>query len=565
MSRPQLFFDRTMAGETTILRRRRIFGIIFAVSFSLLSCMCSSYQTALVIGRRDLPKILINSMFLTPFVYTAYCFFRKVTIRLSEAVHIDLAFEKGDWKYFAKCTVATMILLLPVWLAYYPGFNNYDAYNQIKQGVLIDYSQWHPIAHTFWLKFFLYTVGGSLLKNYTVGWAIGMLCQMSLASLSIAYMHLLIYRLGVGKKIRAVLIVFLGLVPIVPLTAISSTKDVIFGCFFLLSCICMCYWALQPELFKKKRFVFLYLLSLLGTMLFRNNGVYGLVLALVVGSAFFAVKKQWRFLVITSFGIVLGCLSLNGLQLATKSPEVNYNEAMSVPYQQLAYVYMVKGYELEEKTKEEIKYMIPEVEKYKSNYADMIKFSGRALTNEDGIGRFLKLYIGIGVKYPLYYIEAFIQQNMGYLYVLDKTSSEIQASGAGGWGGYMETELRPLHEEAGGVLECRSFLPGLKAIYEKLFSYNEYKSIIPLFISCSLGFYFWLIILTAFIGFELKARGMAIVLANIAGFLLTIFLGPMVAVRYAFPYVLAVPVLYITVVGNLAKRWNTGIGGGGEG
>lgn len=115
------------------------------------------------------------------------------------------------------------------------------------------------------------------------------------------------------------------------------------------------------------------------------------------------------------------------------------------------------------------------------------------------------------------------------------------------------------------MLECRSFLPGLKAIYEKLFSYNEYKSIIPLFISCSLGFYFWLIILTAFIGFELKARGMAIVLANIAGFLLTIFLGPMVAVRYAFPYVLAVPVLYITVVGNLAKRWNTGIGGGGEG
>lgn len=47
---------------------------------------------------------------------------------------------------------------------------------------------------------------------------------------------------------------------------------------------------------------------------------------------------------------------------------------------------------------------------------------------------------------------------------------------------------------------------------------------------------------------------MIILLANIAGFLLTIFLGPMVAVRYAFPYIIVTPVLYFNVVGELAKK-----------
>lgn len=430
--------------------RTRVFGVIFSVLFSLICGMCLIYQTKIFVDYSDIGRILINSAFIAIFTFIVYRKFRNVTIKISKCLNAEIIIRKDDWKYYFKCAAATFMLLLPVWLAYYPGLNNYDAYSQIKQGIVTEYSQWHPIVHTFWLKFFLYTIGGIVLKSYTAGWAVGMLCQMLIVSFSMSYMHLFLYRIGVPKRIRIALIMGIPVMPGISVMSISSTKDVIFGCFFLLACVCISYWTLNSELCKRTRFIVLYLISLVGTTMFRNNGVYGLIAAFIVGSIYFSLKKSWRFSVLTLCGILIGYLGLHGLQAITKSPDVNFNEALSVPYQQLAFVYKIKGDKLDQGTKSEIEFMIPEVEKYRVNYADMIKFSGKALTNNDGFDRFLKLYFSTGLKYPLHYVEAFIQQNMGYLYIWDNTSSEIQPSGENGWGGYMETEMRALHREARG-------------------------------------------------------------------------------------------------------------------
>lgn len=537
------------------VRRTRKFTVAFALIFSFISCLAAHFQTALSVGFGSSLIVLVNTIIVSYFAFYGYSYFRSRTISLAKSINGKIFFATDDWKYSLKCTVIIFVLFMPVFLAYYPGFNNYDAYNQIKQGVVSEYSQWHPLAHTMWLKFFLYIIGGKLFGNYTMGWAIGHLCQMLIMSLSLSYMHLLIYRLRVGKYVRWILIVFFALNPIVSLMSISSTKDTLFACFFLLSCVCMAYWTIDSNIYKKKRMVILYIVSLCGTILFRNNGIYGVVAATVAGGIYMYLKKNRKFIVITLCGILAGVLGLNGLQTVTGAAKVDFNEALSMPYQQLAYVYNVKANELSDVDKGKILEMIPGAANYKCNYADNIKFGGQAFTNEGGIQKFMDIYISMGFKHPFCYFEALVQQNLGYLYILDTTSSEIQGSSTNGWSGYMETELREIDlSELGGHLEHKSFFPLLEHIYEKLFSLNTYKKIFPLFLICSLGLYFWFIVFIAFISIELKCYRIIIVAANIAGLLLTVFLGPMVAVRYALPYVISVPVLFFCFLSEFAQK-----------
>lgn len=546
--------------------RARKFAVFFATIFSVINCIGFEFQDKTSLSRMDFLVVLMNALFVGIFVFLFYLWIRQRMMCFSENQHLKLWFGGGqneshrysDLKYFLACFLIILFFYSLVFLAYYPGMNNYDAYNQIKQ-TMGSYSTHHPIAHTLYLKFFLYHVGGQLLHDYTAGWAIGIYFQMAAVAATLSYVQLLLYRLNAGRKMRIFFLSAYAANPLFAVLAISSTKDIFFSIFFVLSAVCVVYWTVRPAVYKKKRLIVLYMLSLTGIVIFRNNGIYGLILMLAIGGIYMFRRKQYRFLVITVIGIMTGICAFSLLKAVTKASSGTMNEALSIPYQQMAFTYNVLGDELLESEKQTIKTIVPTVENYEPHYADKVKNRGTALQNSENVKLFVKTYLSIGLKHPLGYIEAFIQNNLGYLYVFDTQSARIQRTEDGDrWGGLTETELRDndvVH------LQHTSYFPWLENLCENLFTYNEYWRVLPYFLLCSVGFYFWSHMLILVLAIDLKCTPIIINATNLIGFFLTIFFGPMVAIRYALPYMLSLPVMLINLTSLYSLKVEEGDNG----
>ena len=86
-----------------------------------------------------------------------------------------------------------------------------------------------------------------------------------------------------------------------------------------------------------------------------------------------------------------------------------------------------------------------------------------------------------------------------------------------------------------------------KKVYELLFSDNEYQKI-PIFsIMFSLALYFWMIAYALIFAISKKIVSAVMPLGLVLILMLTVFAGPCALVRYAFPYLICIPVIYAVV------------------
>lgn len=334
---------------------------------------------------------------------------------------------------------------------------------------------------------------------------------------------------------------------------ISTTKDVLFTAFFMLMSVCVGYWTTGSKICAARHWNVFYIFSVVGVILFRNNGIYGVVLILMIGGIYMYRHGNKRFVRNTVYGVLIGVAAFYGLKFLTNAQQgITKNVYLSVPYQQMAYVYSVKNDELLQADQSDIRDIIPEVDNYNPNYADRILFSAKAFESGEQMDKFINTYIRLGIRYPSLYIEAFAYQNLGYLYIFDRKSPDVQeASGGNRWGGLLETELR---DDQVVHLEHVSYIPFLEKLFEELFTYNKYQRVLPLWMICSLGFYFWLMVLSGFLSLNFKCSQLIVIGANLLGFLITMLLGPMVTIRYGLPYVMVIPVIYGCILLIASKK-----------
>lgn len=446
-------------------------------------------------------------------------------------------------RYFVYlCTL--MLMWLPVLLAYYPGIFSYDVYPQLTQSIGT-YSTHHPLLHTLILQFFYNIVGGRLFGSYNIGMLCYTLLQMLLFSMSIAYMHLFLYRMKISRILRIALLIFTGIFPIYSMFSISMTKDIPFASSFLTLFICLCYCELMPEIFKKRRMEVLFVFSVLGTVLFRNNGIYCIVLAAIAGFIFLREEKRKRILILSVAGIVIS-LSLQGLlKYGTQASNGSINEMLSIPYQQLSRVYNLRQDELSQSDKEIIEELIPNAWNYNVYLADMTKDTGRIYNNKR---LFVSIYPRLLIKYPSSFISAFLNNTMGYWYLFDTTNAEIYGSEPGKRLGFLLSDTKP-----GLGVKHISYFPKLENLYEHLFSLNEYQNIPPLFILCSIALYIWLAILCVFYAINLKRKQAVMPIIFLMSYIITIFAGPCALIRYAFPIIGCIPPLFIVIFRDAEK------------
>ena len=521
--------------------RRDIFCICLTVAWCLGRYMeeCSSL-TCKVLVLLTVVSVIIGWL-LSQAAGMAYLLLKKVygissevltKVRTSEVLFRGKGFSDKIW--FIMETLFLIAAWFPVFLAYYPGIFAYDVLAQMYQR-LYGYSTHHPLIHTLLLGWF-YDMGGKL-GNVNYGIALYSLFQMLALALAVSYMMYFLRRQKMPVVFRAAVLIFMGLMPVVSMLSISATKDTLFSAFFLVVFTLLCEFCLEPESIRIPWKAVLFTACAVLACLFRNQGKYVLCVTLLLWLVLMPEKTKKRCAVIFALTACIYLVSDAALVTATDASAGSANEFCSVPYQQLARVYNYEKDDLDAQTTAYLEEIMPHIATYELYKADHAKNDATGLEEPS---KFFKTWLSLGTKYPLRYLEAFLYNTFDYWYPDGNSCASVYGYGLEDRQGYLLTDTK-----SGFGVEHTSLFPKLEALYERLFSANEYQNIPVVSKVFHLSLYIWLPvgIAVAFVG-KAGIRKQAAPVVMLAAFVGTLLLGPCALPRYILPVMLCIPAFY---------------------
>ncbi len=451
--------------------------------------------------------------------------------------------RKGRRRYFEKIAsviewtdgyadvLSFLFLILcwmPVFLAVYPGFFVYDAQDEYIQVATRAFSTHHPLVHVLLLGGMICGVH-KLTDSYNLGIACYMVFQMTAAAGVFAFLFSYLRKKKVSRVVRLIGIVWLGLFPTVVMFTLCSAKDALFTLALLLLLVCLLEMGTGEDFFGKKGWQFLFVSAGAGMMLFRNNGFYAFLV--MIPLLLFLHKKRRGRLFFLAVCAVAGCLFINGgLKAVLHADDSEYQELLTVPIQQLArtYKYAPEAFAGEDL---EILYEVLDEEAlslYTPRLSDPVKyrFDNEAFARDKG--KYAKLWLRVGMKKPLVYLNAWWMTSYGFWY--PDTVINVYGGNTVFTFTYKDNSYFGYEVEQPGARESK--IPWLDEVYRKL-SLEVWKEKVPvvswLF---SPGGMFWLY---AFLfAWLLNNRRYELLYPFLPIFLiwLTVLLGPTYLPRY---------------------------------
>ncbi len=207
---------------------------------------------------------------------------------------------------------------------------------------------------------------------------------------------------------------------------------------------------------------------------------------------------------------------------------------LSVPYQQIASAYYYNSNKMSQNDIDKVKEIIPDIADYNMSVSDPIKHS--ATVPQDNIREFLEIYFKLFTEYAVEYLEGALRVTQGYWYLDDITCAKIYGEGLENRQGYLLTDTK----EGYGVTNI-SYFRYLEKIFEYLFSLNAYRKFPVIATVFSLSLYFWINMISIVYG--IKRNGIKIPQVMVLSLIATLFMGPCVLPRYAFPYIAVLPIM----------------------
>lgn len=439
----------------------------------------------------------------------------------------------------ADIVVFLFLLLcwLPVFLAVYPGFFVYDAQDEYMQVATRTFSTHHPLVHVLLLGGMICGVH-KLTDSYNFGIACYMDFQMILVSGGFTFLFSYLRKKGISRMLRLIGFLWLGLFPTVVMFTLCSAKDALFTLALLLLLICLLELGTEETFFESRGWKFLFVISGMAMMLLRNNGFYAF---LVMIPLLLILKKNRRGqLLFLSVCAVAGCLLINGgLKLALHADDSEYQEILTVPIQQLARTYryapeVFSGQDLEilhEVLDEEALAL------YTPRLSDPVKyrFDNEAFAGDKG--KYAALWLRIGMKKPLIYLNAWWMTSYGFWY--PNTVINVYGGNTVFTFTYRDNSYFGYEVELPGVRESK--IPWLDEVYRKL-SLEVWKEKIPVISWLfSPGAMFWFYVFL--FAWLLNNKCYSLLYPFLPLFLLwlTVLLGPTYLPRYVLFFWYALP------------------------
>lgn len=431
-----------------------------------------------------------------------------------------------------------LVCWLPTWLSIFPGAFTYDAYDEWQQICTGNLTAHHPVLHVLLLGGLtegIYQLTGS----YNLGIAIYTLLQMLFVSWAFGYTLNFLREKKVCGTLRLFALFFYCLSPVIALFSVCATKDIIFSAGMLLFMI-FTYQLLQtPDTFlQTRKLKIMFVFTALVTMIFRNNGLY-IVLLTLITIGFFLKKHIKKYFTLFAATLVLYlCLNVGLNNLLQVSPG-GVEEMLSVPIQQLARVHHYEKDSLSTEDLELLYSILPKenLDAYRVSVSDFVKCGFNSDAFEQHKADFFKLWIQQGVKHPFTYINSFLLGTVDFWYphaVMDGYRDVYNQSS------YYDYKVSEPGTEV--VL-----LPALHELYEYISWDKEAQKIPGIFLILSPGWFF-VIFLTAFMYLWMKRfYTELIVMMIIAWNMATVFLGPIALIRYVLILFYAFPLFFLFV------------------
>ena len=410
---------------------KAVFALLYALFIVLGDFDRVLVQTGLQIAGRILGWWLLAFILLT-------AVFGALEFRKERAVSTDRIEKRVERRYMYLAFAAICFLCwLPYFLIYFPGWISNDSVWQLEQVCgWVEPSNHHPYFHTMIIKCF-FMLGFRIFGTYTGAAATFVVAQMIFMSCVYALILYDFYRKGAHPFWLALGLFFYAGLPMNGLYATCMGKDVIFAGVLLL-------YVREINLFlskgnqnlpsdgkvwrwlgENKSYLCLTIYGFLVCVL-RSNGILvfactaaGMILAGLIQKK--VRSRSWQKILVSS-AVVLGCYLvyagpvLNALHVT----QPDTIEGLTMPTQHIISAYVNNG----EITEEEMALLNQAVPMeniasyYNPYFFDIVKEYIRAEGDQqfiaDNKGAFLKVWLQIGLRNPVQYLDAEVRQTCGY-------------------------------------------------------------------------------------------------------------------------------------------------------
>ncbi|WP_427113189.1 DUF6020 family protein [Megasphaera sueciensis] len=326
--------------------------------------------------------------------------------------------SKQHWLMYA---FILFFLINSVYLsAFYPGTVTYDGCFQIAEYYgYRDLSNHLPVMATL-IEGTIFNIG-SKFGGQNFGLFTYVFLQMLFQSYVFAYAVKVVACITHNKILTVFTILFFVANPLFPIWGICFVKDTIYYIAFLWMFLIII--EITEKWYTDECTIVLQLfLATLIVCIFRNNGLYVILPSLLF--LIFAIKNNKKIKLM----LLINCIFLSVFFIGWSKILTIYNipqpveEALSIPFQQTARLYWENK---EINANDDIVVQnIFQGKKLKDLYnpelADPVKFSFK--WGEENRKLWKEIYLKYFTKYPTVYVEAFLNQNYGYLYPLKKAN-----------------------------------------------------------------------------------------------------------------------------------------------
>lgn len=378
----------------------------------------------------------------------------------------------------AGADVAAFLFLLlcwlPVFLAVYPGFFVYDAQDEYVQVATRTFSTHHPLVHVLLLGGIICGVH-KLTDSYNLGIACYMVFQMALAAGGFTFLFSYLRKKKSSRVLRLIGLAWLGLFPTVVMFTLCSAKDALFTLALLMLLVCLLEMGTEEAFFESKGWRILFVCSGAAMMLLRNNGFYAFLV--MIPLLFFLMRSRRGQMLFLSACAVAVCLLVNGgLKTVLHADDSEYQELLTVPIQQLARTYKYAPEAFSEEDREILYEVLDEeaLSLYTPRLSDPVKYRFDNEAFGKNKGRYAGLWLRVGAKKPLIYLNAWWMTSYGFWY--PDTVINVYGGNTVFTFTYQDNSYFGYEVELPGVRESK--IPWLDEVYRKL-SLEVWKERIP--------------------------------------------------------------------------------------
>lgn len=536
-------------------KRNYVFSLLlgFVTSVLIVSGTYLLYTNDLFTGSKEVIVEVLTVLGLS-IMTVPLCSFIIDVMNKAEKWYSENIEERKDNRsyigyFFAVWGIIT-VCYLPVLLSQWPGNFVFDAADEMRDynNFLINHtiSTHHTLFHPL-LMGGCCSLGTKIFNNISLGYGLYTSLQMLVVTGAFAYLLWYFKRKNVPELVRGIVFLAVAFIPVYKWFSITATKDVLCGAFSLITAVGLMRLLYDREKIKWYTYGSIVISAIL-SCLFRNNMIYAIVSG---GVLLIVFQKKWRsrlviFLLIA--GIFIGQKVTNKItfNVANSYSPDTYRESLSMPLQCLARVASYRKDELPDDQYNEILSYIPEtdIQGYSPFISDTVKANANEALLKSNKINFFKLWAKVGLEFPDEYAESILSNTLGYWYPFNLAHCIVM-------------DFSAYHKliENGDQIEKMSYMPSwVNEIYSYLYYENNYRQIPVMGFLFRPTLYVWMIMFGSVYALykkDLKRLSVFFIPLMYFG---TLILGPVVALRYLFPIMTAMPIFAIVMLEKSAEK-----------